>query len=87
MGELFQLSVILHFPSKVYLRRGVGELVPLLVRALHEKEISSLQFLRGVLARLTVRSSAYREELLSSDFMFEDTLIPVTPADRPTTSV
>ena len=25
--------------------------------------------------------------LLSSDFMFEDTPIPVTPADRPTTSV
>ena len=87
MGELFQLSVVLHFPPEVYLRRGVGELAPLLVRALHESEISALQFLRGGLARLTVRSSAYREELLSSDFMFEDTLIPVTPADRQTISV
>ena len=87
MGELFQLSVILHFPPEVYLRRGVGELAPLLVRALHESEISALQFLRGGLARVTVRSSAYREELLSSDFMFEDTPIPVTPADRPTISV
>ena len=87
MGELFQLSVILHFPPEVYLRRGVGELAPLLVRTLHENEISALQFLRGGLARLTVRSSAYREELLSSDFLFEDTPIPVTPADRPTISV
>ena len=87
MGELFQLSVILHFPPEVYLRRGVGELAPLLVRALHENEISALQFLRGGLARLTVRSSAYEEELLSSDFLFEDTPIPVTPADRPTISV
>ncbi|KAK2556475.1 hypothetical protein P5673_021365 [Acropora cervicornis] len=87
MGELFQLSVILHFPPEVYLRRGVGELAPLLVRALHENEISALQFLRGGLARVTVRSSAYREELLSSDFLFEDTPIPVTPADRPTISV
>ena len=69
------------------MRRGVGELAPLLVRALHEREISALQFLRGGLARVTVRSSAYREELLSSDFMFEDTPIPVTPADRPTISV
>ena len=87
MRELFQLSVILHFPPEVYLRRGVGELAPLLVRALHENEISALQFLRGGLARVTVRSSAYREELLSSDFLFEDTPIPVTPADRPTISV
>ena len=87
MGELFKLSVILHFPPEVYLRRGVGDLAPLLVRALHESEISALQFLRGGLARVTVRSSAYREELLSSDFMFEDTPIPVTPADRPTISV
>ena len=87
MGELFRLSVILHFPPEVYLRRGVGELAPLLVRALHEREISALQFLRGGLARVTVRSSAYREELLSSDFMFEDTPIPVTPADHPTISV
>ena len=87
MGELFQLSVISHFPPEVYLRRGVGELAPLLVRALHENEISALQFLHGGLARLIVRSSAYREELLSSDFMFEDTPIHVTPADRPTISV
>ena len=86
MGELFKLSVILHFPPEVYLRRGVGELAPLLVRALHENEISALQFLRGGLARVTVRSSAYREELLSSDFLFEDTPIPVTPADRQTIS-
>ena len=87
MGELFQLCVILHFPPEVYLRRGVGELAPLLVRALHENEISALQFLRGGLARVTVRSSAYREELLSSDFLFEDTPIPVTPADCQTISV
>ena len=87
MGELFQLSVILHFPPEVYLRRGVGELAPLLVRALHEREISALQFLRGGLARVTVGSSAYQEELLASDFMFEDTPITVTPADRPTISI
>ena len=87
MGELFKLSVILHFPPEVYLRRGMGELAPLLVRALHENEISALQFLRGGLARVTVRSSAYQEELLSSDFLFEDTPIPVTPADRQTISV
>ena len=54
MGELFQLSVILHFPPEVYLQRGVRELAPLLVRALHENEISALQFLRGGLARVTV---------------------------------
>ena len=87
MGELFNLSVVSHFPPEMYLRRGVGELAPLLVRAMNEKEISALQFLRGGLARVTLRSSAYREELLSSDFMFEDILIPVTPADRQTTSV
>ena len=87
MGELFKLSVILHFPPEVYLRRGVGELAPLLVRALHEKELSALQFLRGGRVRATLHDSAYREELLSSDLLFEDTLIPVTPADRPTTSV
>ena len=87
MGELFKLSVILHFPPEVYLRRGVGELAPLLVRALHEKELSALQFLRGGRVRATLHDPAYREELLSSDLLFEDTLIPVTPADRPVTSV
>ena len=87
MSELFLLSVILHFPPEVYLQRGVRELALLLVRALHEREISALQFLHGGLARLNVHSSAYWEELLSSDFMFEDTPIPVTPADHPTISV
>lgn len=86
-GELFKLSVILHFPPEVYLSRGVGDLCLLLVRALHESKISALQFLRGGRVRVTVRSAAYRVELLSSDFLFEDTPIPVTPADRPTCSV
>ena len=87
MGELFKLSVILHFLPEVYLRRGVGELGPLLVRALHEKEISALQFLRGGLVRVTLLDPAYLEELLSSDFMFEESPVPVTLADRPTTFV
>ena len=87
MGELFKLSVILHFPPEVYLRRGMGELAPLLLRALHESKISALQFLRGGRFRVTLLDPAYQEELLSSDFMFEDSPIPVTPADRPTTSV
>ena len=39
MSQLFPKSILLHFPSEIYLRRGVGELFPLLVRALHEKEI------------------------------------------------
>ena len=72
---------MLHFPPEVYLRRGVGELAPLLVRALHERKISALQFLRGGRVRVTLLDLAYREELLSSDFMFEDSPIPVTPAD------
>ena len=87
MGELFKLSVMLHFPPEVYLRRGVGELAPLLVRALHERKISALQFLRGGRVRVTLLDPAYREELLSSDFKFEDSPIPVTPADCPVTSV
>ena len=58
-----------------------GVLFPLLVRALHEKEIASLQFLREGCVRVTVRSEAYREDLLSSEFRFEDTVVPVTPAD------
>lgn len=87
-GELFKLSVILHFPPEVYLSRGVEDLCPLLVRALHESKISSLQFLRGGRVRVTVLGAAYREELLSSDFfLFEDTLIPVSFADRPTCCV
>ena len=59
----------------------MGELFPLLVRALHEKEIAAMQFLRGGRVRVTVRSEAYREDLLSSEFRFEDTVVPVTPAD------
>ena len=69
-GELFKLSVILHFPPEVYLSRGVEDLCPLLVRALHESKISSLQFLRGGRVRVTVLGAAYREEHLSSDFFF-----------------
>ena len=82
MSQLFPKSILLHFPSKIYLRHGVGELFPLLVRVLHEKEIVAMQFLRGgSRVRVTVRSEAYREVLLSSKFRFEDTVVPVTPAD------
>ena len=35
----------------------------------------------GGRVRVTVRSEAYREDLLSSEFRFEDTVVPVTPAD------
>ena len=80
-SQLFPKSLLLHFPSEIYLRRGVGELFALLVRALHEKEIVAMQFLRGGRVRVTVRSEAYREALLSSKFRFEDTVVPVTPAD------
>ena len=34
-----------------------------------------------------MRDAVYPEELLSSDFLFEDNPSPVTPADRPTCSV
>ena len=47
MAGLFPLSVILHFPPEVHLSRGVGDLCPLLVRALHANKISALQFLHG----------------------------------------
>ena len=80
MADLFALSVILHFPPEVYLSRGVGDLCPLLVRALHAKKISALQFLRGGRVHVTVREPAFREELLSNDLMFDNRKIPVTPA-------
>ena len=87
MSDLFPLSVILHFPPEVYLSRGVGDLCPLLVRAWHVRKISALQFLRGGRVRVTVREPAFREELLSSDFVFEGRKIPVTPAGVHTTTV
>ena len=87
MSQLFPKSILLNFPSEIYLRRGAGDLFPLLVRALHEKEIVAMQFLRGGRVRVTVRSEAYREVLLSSEFRFEDTVVPVTPADCVANSV
>ena len=68
MSQLFPKSILLHFPSEIYLRRGVGELFPLLVRALHEKEIVAMQFLRVGGVRVIVRYEAYRADLLSSEF-------------------
>ena len=61
--------------------------MPPVSHALHESKISALQFLRGGRVRVALHDVAYREELLSSDFLFEDNPIPVTPADRPTCSV
>ena len=87
MSQLFPKSILLHFPSEIYLRRGVGELFPLLVQALHEKEIVAMQFLQGGRVRVTVRSQAYREDLLSSEFRFEDTVVRFTPADCDAKSV
>ena len=81
MSQLFPKSILLHFPSEIYLRRGVGELFPLLVRALQEKEMVAMQFLREGRVRVTVRSEAFREDLLLSEFRFENTVVPVTPAD------
>ena len=76
----FPLSVILHFPPEVYLLRGVGDLCPLLVRVLHAKEISALQFLRSDRVPATVHEPAYWEELLSNDLLLEDRKILVIPA-------
>ena len=87
MVDLFPLSVLSHFPPEVYLSRGVGDLCPLLVRAWNGKEISCIQFLRGGRVRVTVRDPAFREELLSSDFVYEGRKIPVTPAGVHTTTV
>ena len=53
IADLFPLSVILLFPSEVYLSRGVGDLCPLLVRELHASKISALQFLRRGRVRVT----------------------------------
>ena len=78
MSDLFPLSVILHFPPEVYLSRGVGDLCPQLVR---------IQFLRGGRVRVAVREPAFREELLSNDFVFEGRKIAVTPAGVHTTTV
>lgn len=83
MPDLFPLSVILHFPPEVYLSRGVGDLWPLLVRALHANKISALQFLRGG----RVREPTFREELLSNDFVYEGRKIPVRPAGVHTVTV
>ena len=71
----------------MFLSLGVGDLCPLLVRAWHVEKISALQFLRGGRVRVTVREPAFREELLSSDFMFEDRKTPVTPVGVHTTTV
>ena len=87
MSDLFPLSVILHFPPEVYLLRGVGDLCPQLVRAWHVKKISCIQFFRGNRVRVTVREPAFREELLSSDFVFEARKIPVTPVGLHKTTV
>ena len=87
MSDLFPLSVLLHFPPEVYLSRGVGDLCPQLVRAWHGKEISCIQFLRGGRVRVTVRDPAFREELLSNDFVYEGRKIPVTPAGVHATTV
>ena len=84
MSQLFPKSILLHFPSEICLRRGMGELLPLLVPAF--QEIVPMQFLRGSgggggCVQVTVHSEAYKEDLLSSEFRFEDTVVPVTPAD------
>ena len=72
--------IVLHFPPEVYLSRGVGDLCPLLVRALHANMIYALQFPLGGRVCVTVRESAFRQELLSNDLIFEGRKIPVTPA-------
>ena len=81
MAELFSKS-ILHFPAEIYLKRCVWELFPLPVCALDQSQIVAMQFFRVGLVLVTVRTQAYREELLTSQFMFEDVVTPVSPADR-----
>ena len=46
-----------------------------------KKRLSLCSSSGGGRVRVTVRSEAYREDLLSSEFRFEDTVVPVTPAD------
>jgi len=80
MAELFPSRVILNFPPKMYLLRGVGQLCPLLVHAWHVKKISAAQFLHRGCVRVTVHEPAFREELQSTDVTIEGRKIPVTPA-------
>ena len=76
MSQLFPKSILLHFPSEIYLRRGVGELFPLLVRALHEKEIVAMQFLRGGRVRVTVLGEVCRRGgLRMHNFIANDHLV------------
>ena len=46
-----------------------------------KKRLSPCSSSGGGRVRVTVRSEAYREDLLSSEFRFEDTVVPVTPVD------
>ena len=46
-----------------------------------KKRLSPCSSSGGGRVRVTVRSEAYRENLLSSKFIFENTVVPVTPAD------
>ena len=64
-----------------------GGTSPPVSRCLARKRDLCPTVLRGGRVGVTLLDPAYREEVLSSDFMFEDSPIPVTPADRPTTSV
>ena len=62
MSQLFPKSILLHFPSEIYLRSGVGELFPLCFA--RKRDCRHAVPPGGGRVRVTVRSEAYREDLL-----------------------
>lgn len=65
----------------------MGNLCPLLVHALQEKKIFALQFLHGGRVRVCSRNCATRLTGRNYCPIIFALPIPVTPADRPTSSV
>ena len=74
--------MVLHFPDEIYKSTGVAEIAPQLLRVLDPGKVRALQFLRNSRVPATLKSTAYRDELLwGSSFLHCDVAVPVTAAD------
>ena len=84
---LFPNSVVAHFPEAIYKTSGSSTVLPHLLDAVDRDNLTTVQFLRGGLVRLTFKDVACCDHLVTQGFVYGDSQVRVLRADSHVRSI
>ena len=84
---LFPNSVVAHFPEEIYKTSGSSVVLPHLLSAVDQDKLTTVQFLRGGLVRLTFKDSTSCDNLVTHGLVYGDVQVRVFRADNRVRSV